>query len=144
MTLGVLALQPNGADLILWLALVVFAGDTAAYFAGQKLQGPKLAPGISPGKTMSGSLVAVVASALIGTVAAGLLHCDGLTTVQIVVFSIFLSLVAQSGDLAKSYLKRTFGTKDSGGLLPGHGGVYDRVDGFLAGAIVLCLGVVLH
>ena len=144
MTLGVLALQPHGADLIVWLALVVFVGDTAAYFAGQKLQGPKLAPGISPGKTISGSIVAVIASVVIGVITARLLHCDGLTSWQVALFCTFLSFVAQSGDLAKSYLKRTFGTKDSGGLLPGHGGVYDRVDGFLAGAIVLCLGVVLH
>lgn len=125
------------ASLIGWLVLVVCSNDIAAYFTGINLGGPKLSPFISPGKTWSGALGGLTAGALIGALLGRTLlgaQCfwsGALLAALVVAF-------AQVGDLAKSYLKRLHNVKDSGKLLPGHGGVLDRVDGILAaGPIVL-------
>jgi phosphatidate cytidylyltransferase len=121
--------------LVLWLIAVVWATDIGAYFVGRKFGGPKLAPAISPGKTWSGLAGGVAAAALTGLVAAKL-HDDG-RAVTLVTASMVLALVAQVGDLFESGLKRRFGAKDSGTLIPGHGGVLDRVDGILAAVLAL-------
>jgi phosphatidate cytidylyltransferase len=128
--------DPNlGRALVLWLVAVVWATDTGAYLVGRRLGGPKLAPVISPKKTWAGLFGGIGAASLVGVVAAGLREEGG--TAVAVGASMVLALVAQVGDLFESSLKRQFGAKDSSGLIPGHGGVLDRVDGLLAGVLVL-------
>ncbi len=133
--LWLLAIPDVGRAMILWLVAVVWATDTGAYLAGRTLGGPKLAPSISPGKTWAGLLGGVGAAALVGLVVA-VLRGQG-SVAALVGSSMALALVAQVGDLFESSLKRRFGAKDSSNLIPGHGGVLDRIDGLLAGALVL-------
>ena len=121
--------------LVLWLIAVVWATDIGAYLVGRSLGGPKLAPAISPGKTWSGLAGGVAAAALVGLTAA-LLRGQGHAG-ALIGASMVLALVAQVGDLFESSLKRRFGAKDSSGLIPGHGGVLDRVDGILAAVLAL-------
>ena len=130
-----------GLSVLIWLFLVVWAADSSAYFTGRTLGGPKLAPSISPSKTWSGFGGGVVGAALISVVAAWL---SGAAPVVLVgALAALLAVVAQIGDLAESALKRRAGVKDSGQLIPGHGGILDRVDGLLFAAPVLAfLGVV--
>ncbi|MET0501079.1 MAG: phosphatidate cytidylyltransferase [Candidatus Binatia bacterium] len=126
-----------GLKAILFLFAVVWATDIFAYFVGRAVGGPKLAPSVSPGKTQSGALgglIAGVAAALIVAVAAG-----GANPVVLAGAAILLSLVSQAGDLFESWVKRRHGVKDSGWLIPGHGGVMDRVDGLVAAAVALYL-----
>jgi phosphatidate cytidylyltransferase len=126
-----------GLQVVIWLLAVVWATDIVAYLVGRAVGGPRLAPHISPGKTWSGLCGGVVAAALAGTVTAGvtgserLLHAAGLGGL--------LAIVAQIGDLIESALKRRAGVKDSGSLIPGHGGVLDRLDGLMLAAPVLAL-----
>ena len=128
---------------ILFLYAVVWATDIFAYFAGRALGGPKLAPSISPGKTWSGA-----AGGLLGGAAAGaaLAHAAGvrLPLAAILLLALLLSAVSQAGDLFESAVKRRQGVKDSGTLLPGHGGVMDRIDGLVAAAIGLYLLGVMY
>jgi phosphatidate cytidylyltransferase len=125
---------------IAFLFAVVWTTDIFAYFAGRLLGGPKLAPWISPKKTWSGALGGVAAT--IGTAAAiaSLAGIEG--KIAIVLVGIVLSLVSQAGDLFESALKRRFGVKDSSHLIPGHGGLMDRLDGFVAAAVLaLAIGL---
>jgi phosphatidate cytidylyltransferase len=122
---------------LLFLFAVVWATDILAYFVGRSLGGPKLAPSISPGKTWSGAIGGAV-----GGVAAGILlaACTGTgVSLAIIVTAFLLSVVSQYGDLFESWVKRRNGVKDSGNLIPGHGGVMDRVDGLVAAAFALYL-----
>jgi phosphatidate cytidylyltransferase len=124
-----------GLIAVLFLYAVVWATDISAYFVGRSIGGPKLAPKISPGKTRSGA-----AGGALGGVMAGLLLAavSGRPSLPLLAASaFFLSLVAQAGDLFESWLKRRHGLKDSGRLIPGHGGVMDRVDGLVAAAVAL-------
>ena len=138
---GVLLLAPAilrrdpllGFGAIMFLFAVVWATDIAAYFAGRAIGGPKLWSTISPNKTWSGA----IAGAL-GGVAAALVvvHLAGLVVAPMLVLVAFvLSVASQAGDLLESGLKRRFGAKDSGDLIPGHGGLMDRLDGFLTAAL---------
>jgi len=111
------------------------ATDIGAYLVGRSLGGPKLAPAISPGKTWSGLAGGVGAAAMAGLIAA-LLRGQG-DLGALTGASMILALVAQVGDLFESSLKRRFGAKDSSELIPGHGGVLDRVDGILAAVLAL-------
>lgn len=127
-----------GLAAILYLFAVVWATDIAAYFAGRAIGGPKLAPSISPNKTWSGAvggaiaaIIAGAAVAQLGGAPAGAFAAAGLALV--------LSVVSQAGDLYESRLKRRFGHKDSSRLLPGHGGMMDRVDGLVAAAVAFWL-----
>lgn len=127
-----------GLKAILFLFVVVWATDILAYFAGRAIGGPKLAPAISPGKTWSGALggaVGGVAGGLAFAFAAGSLQ--PLTVMALV--ALVLSIVSQAGDLFESAVKRRCGVKDSGTLIPGHGGVMDRVDGLVAAAVLFYL-----
>jgi len=125
--------EPNwGLATILWLFATVAAVDTGAYFAGKTIGGPKLAPLISPNKTWAGLGGGVAAAGLCGLIAALILGTDVLTAV---VFSLILAPVSQIGDIAESAVKRYFGVKDSGSILPGHGGILDRIDGLVAAAV---------
>ena len=121
-----------GRQAIFWLFAVVWATDIGAYFAGRGIGGPKLAPRISPGKTWAGLLGGMVCAALVGAATALLLDLS--RAVPLIVISALLAVVAQAGDLLESMVKRRFGVKDSGHLIPGHGGVLDRLDGMLTAA----------
>src|SRR5262245_26046579 len=127
-----------GERMILWLMLTVWATDIGAFFAGRLIGGPKLAPRISPNKTWAGLAGGVGAAALVGAAFAAL---DGLAPVgaTLALAGASLALVAQAGDFAESAVKRRFGAKDASALIPGHGGLFDRVDGLIAAAGALAL-----
>jgi phosphatidate cytidylyltransferase len=131
---------PEGMELVFWLVLVVVATDVMAYLTGRTLGGPKLAPRISPGKTWSGLAGGVAGAMLVGAAASALVGWTGL---QGAVFAGILALVAQSGDLFESSIKRRAGVKDSGHLIPGHGGLLDRFDGYLFAVPALAMLVAI-
>jgi phosphatidate cytidylyltransferase len=122
-----------GMTAALWVFGMVWATDIGAYFAGRAFGGARLAPRISPSKTWSGliggMIAALIASATIGDRA-------GIIGVPLWI-GLFMGLLAQLGDLAQSWMKRRAGVKDSGKLIPGHGGLFDRVDGILPVALLL-------
>jgi len=123
--------DPNyGIPAILLVMLMVWAADTFAYFAGRIIGGPKLAPRISPKKTWAGLGGAMAGSALAGFAVGWWLGLPGLF--GLVALAAVMAVVEQAGDLFKSAMKRRYGVKDSGRLIPGHGGVIDRVDGLVA------------
>ncbi|MBL8581638.1 MAG: phosphatidate cytidylyltransferase [Rhizobiaceae bacterium] len=126
-----------GLVAILFLFAVVWSTDVLAYFVGRSLGGPKLAPAISPGKTWSGALGGAAGGVLGGLLLAAAAGVGPLPLLGLV--ALLLSMVAQAGDLFESAIKRRNGVKDSGNLIPGHGGVMDRVDGLVAAAIALYL-----
>ena len=121
-----------GFVLMLFLFALVWATDVAGYFAGRAIGGPKLAPRISPNKTWSGAIGGAIGAMLAGGAVAAFAGIDNLLAIAFVAFG--LSVVAQAGDLFESALKRRFGAKHAGNLIPGHGGVMDRLDGFIAAA----------
>lgn len=136
MLLAVLLLRADAASglgAVLFLFAVVWGTDVAAYFVGRTLGGPKLWPRLSPKKTWSGALGGAAAAMLAGIATAALV---GTGMVALAVVAIVLSAAAQLGDLMESAMKRRFGVKDSGHLIPGHGGFMDRLDGFMAAVVV--------
>ncbi len=129
-----------GREMVLWLVCAVWATDIGAYVAGRAIGGPRLAPTISPGKTWAGLAGGVLSSVVVGAAAAWLVAPGRWGfVVGLGLVSVALALVAQAGDLAESRLKRHFGFKDSGDIVPGHGGALDRLDGLLAVAPALAL-----
>lgn len=132
-----------GLSATLFLFAVVWATDILAYFVGRAFGGPKLAPAISPGKTWSGAVGGTLAAMLAGLGVAILMGASP-GWAALAVLTLLLSAVSQAGDLFESFVKRRFGAKDSSRLIPGHGGVMDRVDGLAAAAFVLfAVGAVL-
>ncbi len=134
----------TGWDSVLFVVLVVWSSDSFAYLAGRALGGPRLAPRISPGKTWSGSVGGLLGAMLVGAVLAMLLPVPrgaGLASAagRGLFAGLLLGVVSQAGDLAESAFKRRSGVKDSGRLIPGHGGLLDRFDGLLAAAPVAAL-----
>ncbi|CAN0446227.1 unnamed protein product, partial [Phaeothamnion confervicola] len=127
-----------GLVAILWLLASVWATDTGAYFAGRAIGGPKLAPRFSPNKTWAGLFGAMLSAAIVGWAASRLVS-DGPPAAALAAAGAVLAVVAQAGDLLESAVKRRFGAKDSGTLIPGHGGLFDRVDGLLAAAVAFAL-----
>jgi phosphatidate cytidylyltransferase len=117
----------------IFLFAVVWATDVAAYFAGRLAGGPKLWPAVSPSKTWSGAIAGAVAGTVAGAAVAAVAGLEPFAPV--VAVSFVLSLVAELGDLLESALKRRFGVKDASHAIPGHGGLMDRLDGFLAAAV---------
>ena len=126
-----------GRGNVLLLLLLVWATDIAAYLAGRLIGGPKLAPAISPGKTWSGAVGGLLGALLVGWPAAAAL--DGVPHLSILPVLAALSAVSQAGDLLESGIKRRYGAKDSGKLIPGHGGLLDRLDGVLTAAPLAAL-----
>ena len=135
--------QPDGSWLILLLLLIVWAADTGAYFSGKAFGKKKLAPSISPGKTQAGLLGGLIAAPLVALVAANLMPIETIEPVRLVLLSLVTTLVSVGGDLMISLHKRTSGFKDSGNLLPGHGGILDRLDSLLAAAPFFALGMLV-
>lgn len=131
--------QQEGVVFTLWVLALVWACDIGAYAAGRFIGGPKLAPAISPNKTWAGLAGGVVAAGLFG---AAMHQFYGLPW-RLTLATPALAVLAQGGDLYESWLKRRAGVKDSGTLLPGHGGVMDRLDGLVPVAPVAALLVVL-
>ncbi|NJR13015.1 MAG: phosphatidate cytidylyltransferase [Phyllobacteriaceae bacterium] len=130
----------GGLGAVLVLFAIVWGTDIGAYFVGRKIGGPKLAPRISPGKTRSGAVGGIAVAALAAFVVSaitGFGHPAG-----VFFAAVFVSIVSQLGDLFESFLKRRFHIKDSGWIIPGHGGVFDRVDGLIPAAIAFL--VVAH
>jgi len=124
--------SPGGELVILWLFLVVWCSDIGAFAVGRTVGGPKLAPSISPSKTWSGAAGGLGCAALFGaTFAPWMLGMDMLRGL---VFAVVVGLAAQAGDLLESAIKRRFGVKDSGHLIPGHGGLMDRLDSLAVAA----------
>lgn len=136
-SLCVLRSGEHGILIISLLFAAVWGADTMAYFAGKTIGGPKLAPSISPGKTWAGFFGGVIGACLLAT--AVLYWSNFSITAASLGFVIALALLAQIGDLSESGLKRHFGVKDSGRIIPGHGGVLDRIDGL----IFACIGAFL-
>ncbi len=122
---------------VLFVVVVVWASDIGAYAVGRTLRGPKLAPALSPGKTWSGAVGGLLAAAVAGQGAASVLTGAGPGAPA--ALAVLLGLAAQAGDLLESGVKRHFGVKDSGRLIPGHGGLLDRLDGLLLAAPVAAL-----
>ncbi|HEX6410045.1 MAG TPA: phosphatidate cytidylyltransferase [Sphingomicrobium sp.] len=122
----------HGLSLLLWVFLVTWSTDIGAYFAGRRFGKRKLAPSISPGKTVEGLWGGVVAAGLFG---AAWVLATGLNPALLALAPLF-ALAAQAGDLFESKMKRTAGIKDSGNWLPGHGGLLDRLDGLVPVAVL--------
>jgi phosphatidate cytidylyltransferase len=140
-SVGLLRASPSfGMAAILWLFAVVWGADIAAYFAGRLIGGPRLWPSVSPGKTWAGAIAGAFAGAVLGLMLAAwtnrvaALFWLGLATV----------IVSELGDLFESALKRRFGVKDSSGLIPGHGGLMDRLDAFTAASSFAAVVAILH
>ena len=130
----------GGADIILWLFLVVWGTDIAGMIGGKAFGGPKLAPVVSPKKTWSGLISGVVVSMFIGLLSSVIFKQSAIFFIAL---SGFLAFVEQMSDLLESKFKRHFGVKDSGNLIPGHGGIMDRVDGLTLTAPLVALLVLL-
>jgi phosphatidate cytidylyltransferase len=131
-----------GLVAILFIFAVVWATDIAGYFAGRAIGGPKLAPKISPNKTWSGAVGGAIGAMLAGLCVAKFFALEDFFEIAIV--ALVLSAVSQVGDLFESAVKRRFGAKDAGNLIPGHGGFMDRLDGFIAAAVVATALGILH
>ena len=131
--------RPDGLLLTFWALTLVWATDIGAFFAGRTIGGPKVAPAISPNKTWAGLLGGVIAATLLALVLRAQL---GLASALVAVTPI-LAFAAQAGDFFESWMKRRAGVKDSGTLLPGHGGVLDRLDGVVTSAPLAALTAAL-
>ena len=125
---------------VMFLFAIVWTTDIVAYFLGRLIGGPKLLPRVSPKKTWSGAISGLAAAVLVAVAVAALAGLSGLISIALV--AAILSIVAQAGDLFESQLKRRFGAKDSSHLIPGHGGLMDRLDGFVfAAALAALIGI---
>ena len=122
---------------VFFVVAIVWASDIGAYVTGRLVGGPKLAPSISPGKTRSGALGGLIAAMLVGEALVFGLGAE--VSGRAAVAAVALGVASQAGDLLESWIKRRFGVKDSGWLIPGHGGLLDRLDGMLAAAVAATL-----
>ncbi|HEY0975219.1 MAG TPA: phosphatidate cytidylyltransferase [Solimonas sp.] len=145
LALATLHAMADGVYRLLFLLFLVFAADTGAYLAGRNFGRHKLAPGISPGKTVEGAVGGLLLCAA-WTLTAGV-YAFSVTNsgalLWLLALSLVVAVVSIVGDLTESMFKRVAGIKDSGTILPGHGGILDRVDSILAAAPVMALGLIL-
>ncbi len=128
----------------IWILVIIWASDTGAYFTGRFIGGPKLAPTISPNKTWSGFVGGCTVATIVGVLSGPYLQEFYKTPFSMAIVACILSLVSHMGDLLESWLKRYYDVKDTGTLLPGHGGVLDRLDSLLlvsfAAGLLLIIG----
>jgi phosphatidate cytidylyltransferase len=154
-TLPALREESNGPSLVAFLLCVVWAGDIAALYIGRAWGRHKMAPSLSPNKTWEGALGSLAGSLLVTGVLLGLAHLFVTQWDKVwlsypedlwywLALAVLVNVAAQVGDLAESALKRSAGVKDSGSLLPGHGGVLDRIDALLIAAPVLWYAQLIH
>jgi len=134
-------LHNQNPKLVLYLVFLVAAADSGAYFAGKSFGKNKLVPQISPGKTREGLLGGLLAALIVSLIGAYFLGLTEVNFSQFVYLSIIVALVSVAGDLFVSLMKREAGEKDSGNILPGHGGILDRVDGLIATLPLFALGI---
>ena len=140
MLLAPMLLRADDVDGFLAMVLlfaIVWTTDVLGYFAGRAFGGPKLMPAVSPKKTWSGAVAGTLGAMIVAVLVASQFGPFNKTAIATV--ALLLSVVAQLGDLLESWVKRQFGAKDASHLIPGHGGVMDRLDGFWAAALVGCL-----
>ena len=136
--LAIVALRfshPDGARALIWLFALVWATDVFAYLGGRLIGGPKLWPRISPSKTWAGTLSGLAAGALVGSFVALRDRFDMVVVGPMLALTLVAAVVSQAGDAFESAIKRHYGVKDTSRLIPGHGGLMDRLDGFIAAAI---------
>ncbi len=132
--------MPDGADWLFFAMALVWVADIGAYFSGKKFGKKKLAPNISPGKTKEGLMGAVIATSIYAIIASYYFELDTEHSALLVLLAVILTFISVSGDLYFSFLKREAGVKDSGKLLPGHGGILDRIDSTLAAMPTFAVG----
>lgn len=135
-------IEPLGFQFVIWFFAVIWANDIGAYFIGKSIGGPKLAPYISPNKTWAGSIGGIVLALFI-SFALNQFSSIEFETWGLIIACILVSIFGQLGDLLESWVKRKLGIKDSGSLIPGHGGVLDRIDAILMGAPLMWLIVIV-
>ena len=136
LAMGPIILRSDGEQgflAVLFLFAIVWTTDIGAYFAGRALGGPKLVPRVSPNKTWAGAIGGLLASVLAALVVAKMAALTSLFALAML--AVVLSVSAQAGDLFESFLKRRFNAKDSSHLIPGHGGLMDRLDGFVTASV---------
>jgi phosphatidate cytidylyltransferase len=136
------AAEPFGLMTVVWLVAVVVATDVGAYGVGRALRGPKLWPRVSPNKTWAGAVGGLVCAVIAGALVA--LATPEADVLRVCVVSAVTAAVAQAGDLCESTVKRHFGVKDAGTLIPGHGGALDRLDGFTAATLAVAATTYLN
>lgn len=139
--MALLWLHDHAPLLVLYLVALVAAADSGAYFVGRQFGRSKLAPDISPGKTREGLLGALFAAVIVALVAAWLFGLAQMDALVFGLLGVVVALASVAGDLQESVLKREAGAKDSGSLLPGHGGILDRIDSLTAAAPVFLFGL---
>ncbi len=130
----------QGADWLFYALALVWVADIGAYFSGKKFGKTKLAPNISPGKTKEGLIGAVIATSIYTLIASYYFELDTERSALLVLLSVILTFISVTGDLYFSFLKREAGLKDSGNILPGHGGILDRIDSVLSAMPVFVVG----
>ena len=132
---------PDGLAIALWFLVAVWTTDIAAFFVGRAIGGPRLAPSISPNKTRAGLAGGVAGAAIWSALWA--LWTDAGQAGTLALVGAGTAVLAQLGDLGESLVKRRFGAKDAGTLIPGHGGLLDRVDGIMGAAPIVALSIAL-
>jgi len=140
---ALLVLQKYQADMLLYLILLIAVADSSAYFAGKRFGKNKLAPQLSPGKTLEGMFGAIIGATIWSLCAAIYFDLSGKNWPFFVLLSVVSAVLSIAGDLFESLLKREANQKDSGKILPGHGGILDRIDSLLAALPFFTTGVVL-
>ncbi|HVY18466.1 MAG TPA: phosphatidate cytidylyltransferase [Bauldia sp.] len=135
----ILRLTPMGLPAVIFVLAIVWTTDTAAFFAGRAIGGAKLAPRVSPNKTWAGAIGGLVGGVVAGLIVAAIAGLP--LSPLLILIAALLSAASQGGDLFESWVKRVFGAKDSGTIIPGHGGLMDRVDGLaVAGGVAAIVG----